>query len=112
MYVDDCRYLRGHELWLDGHRPRLLIASDTAGTAAVFELTNPELRLADGRLLPEQSLRLRVERRMDADAMAERISLHSYAREAIELELELRLDADFRPMLEIRGAVSPAARMQ
>jgi glycogen debranching enzyme len=110
VYVDDCRYLRGHELLLGGHRPRLLIASDAAGTAAVFEFTNPDLELADGRPLPAQSLRLRVERRMDAEAMAERISLRSYARETIELELELRLDADLRPMLEIRGAVSPAAR--
>jgi glycogen debranching enzyme len=110
VYVDDCRFLRGHELWLAGHRPRLLIASDAAGTAAVLELTNPDLLLGDGRPLPEQSLRLRVERRMDADAMVERISVHSYAREPIELELELHLDADFRPMLEVRGVLSPAQR--
>ena len=53
VYVDDCRFLRGHELWLGGHRPRLLIASDAAGTAAVLELTNPDLLLGDGRPLPE-----------------------------------------------------------
>jgi glycogen debranching enzyme len=110
LYLDDCRYLRGHELWLGGRPPRLLIGSDAAGTAAVFELTNPNLALGRGRTLPLQSLRVRVERRMLAGAMVDRITLRSYAREPIALELELRFDADFRPMLEVRGMASPAPR--
>jgi glycogen debranching enzyme len=110
LYLDDCRYLRGHELWLGGSPPRLLIASDTAGTAAVFELTNPDLKLAPGGMLPLQSLRVRVERRMLAGAMVDRITLRSYAREPVELELELRFDADFLPMLEVRGLASPEQR--
>jgi glycogen debranching enzyme len=110
VYLDDCRHLRGHEIWLGGSVPRLLIASDSAGTTAVFELTNPELILRDGRQLPLQSLRVRLERRMLARAMSECITLHSYAREPFELELELRFDADFRPMLEVRGMLSPIVR--
>ncbi|HTE63081.1 MAG TPA: glycogen debranching N-terminal domain-containing protein [Solirubrobacteraceae bacterium] len=109
-YLDDCRHLSGYELRLGGQAPRLLTASDAAGTAAVFELTNPDLTLADGRELPLQSLRVRVERRMLPVAMADRITVHSHAREPVELELELRLDADLRPMLEVRGMVSPTAR--
>jgi glycogen debranching enzyme len=110
LYLDDCRHLRGHELWLGDQPPRLLIASDAPGNAAVFELTNPDLALAAGGTLPLQSLRVRVERRMLPGAMVERITLRSYARDPVALELELRFDADFRPMLEVRGMVSPAAR--
>ena len=110
LYLDDCRYLCGYELWLGDVPPRLLIASDAAGAAAVFEHTNPDLVLATGRTLPLQSLRVRVERRMLADAMDDRITLRSYAREPVALELDLRFDADFRPMLEVRGVVSPAQR--
>jgi glycogen debranching enzyme len=110
VYLEDCRYLRGHELWVGGQPPRLLIGTDAAGTGAVFELTNPELSLEDGRRLPLQSLRVRVERRMLSDAMLDRISFQSYAREPFELELELRLDADFQPMLEVRGLVTGARR--
>jgi glycogen debranching enzyme len=86
------------------------VASDAAGSEAVYELTNPDLVLADGRDLPLQSLRLRVERRILAGAMLERIALRSHARDPVELELELSCDADFRPMLEVREQVEPAAR--
>jgi hypothetical protein len=110
LYLDDCRYLRGHELCVGGQSPRLLVASDAAGTAAVFELTNPELVVAGGRRVALQSLRLRVERRMLPNAMVERITLRSHARDPVPFELELRLDADFRSMLEVRGLVSPVMR--
>src|SRR4030081_1229200 len=90
VYLDDCRHLRGHELWIGGQRPRLLISTDTTGTAAVFELTNPELLLGGERTLPLQSLRVRVERRMLGSAMTEHISVRSHARDSVELELELR----------------------
>jgi glycogen debranching enzyme len=103
VYLDDCRFLRGHELRIGGRAPRLLISTDSAGTTAVFELTNPELVLRGDRELPLQSLRIRVERRMLPMAMVERISVRSHARDPVEFELELHVDADFRPMLEVRG---------
>jgi glycogen debranching enzyme len=110
VYLDDCRYLCGHELRLAGLTPRLLVASDAAGTGAVFEFTNPDLVLTDGGVLPLQSLRLRVERRMLSNGMLERVTVRSHAGDPVALELELRLDADFRPMLEVRGLAEPAAR--
>jgi glycogen debranching enzyme len=110
LYLDDCRYLRGHELRLAGRTARLLIASDAAGSAAVFELTNPDLDLEGGQTLPLQSLRVRVERRMAADGMLERITVHSHARARLELELELDLDTDFRTMFEVRGLLEPVPR--
>ncbi|MGZ6675078.1 MAG: glycogen debranching N-terminal domain-containing protein, partial [Solirubrobacteraceae bacterium] len=58
LYLDDCRHLRGLELWLEDRPPRLLIASDAAGTAAVFELTNPDIDLRSGHVLALQSLRV------------------------------------------------------
>jgi glycogen debranching enzyme len=110
VYLDDCRHLRSYELRIGGQPPRLLIASDAAGTAALFEFTNPDLVLAGGRELPVQSLRVRLERRMLEGAMLDRLTLRSYAREPAEFELELRFDADFRPMLEVRGLVTGATR--
>ena len=110
VFLDDCRYLRGHELRIAGRSPRLLAASDAAGAGAVFEFTNPDLALAGGGELPLQSLRLRLERRMLPGAMVDRITLCSHAREPVELDLELRFDADFRPMLELRELVEPTVR--
>ena len=110
IYLADCRHLRGYELWIAGREPRLLISNDSAGSAAVFELTNQDLVLADGRELPLQSLQIRLDRQMRPGSMLERISLRSHARDPVGFELELRLDADFSSMLEVRGLAPPIAR--
>ena len=66
LWFRDCRFLCAHELRLCGELPRLLTATDAAGSEAVHELTNPDLELASGERLPAESLRIRVERRADA----------------------------------------------
>ena len=105
LYLDDCRFLCGHELCVNGVRPRLLVASATPGSESVHELTNPALPLPGGRELPLQSLQIRFERRLADHGVEETILVHSYDREPLELELDLLLAADFEPMLAIRGIV-------
>jgi glycogen debranching enzyme len=106
LWFRDCRFLCVHELRICGQLPRLLTATDAAGTQAVHELTNPDLELADGQRLPGESMRLRVERTVEAaGAMRQRIAIRSYHRHAIQLPLEVRVGADFQPMLELRGIV-------
>ena len=106
LWFRDCRFLCVHELRICDQLPRLLTATDAAGTQAVHELTNPDLQLANGQGLPGESLRLRVERTVEAaGALRQRISIRSYHRHAIRLPVELRLGADFQPMLELRGIV-------
>ncbi|MGZ4219094.1 MAG: glycogen debranching N-terminal domain-containing protein [Solirubrobacteraceae bacterium] len=102
VYMNDCRFVRGYELRVGGRQPRLLISTDAAGTAAVYEFTNPELTHGSQEL-PLQSLRIRAERRMLPDAMVERVSVRSHARDPVMVEVELLLDADYSPMLEVRG---------
>ena len=107
IYRDDCRFLSGHELCVNGVRPRLLVASSALGSESVHELTNPPLPLPGGRVLPLQSLQLRFERRIvGATTVEEALLVHSYDRERLELDLDLLLDADFEPMLAIRGIVA------
>src|SRR5215210_2179062 len=111
LWFRDCRFLCAHELLIGGELPRLLTATDAAGTEAVHELTNPDLELPDGAPLPAESLRLRVERTVDAGgALRQRIAVRSYHRHPIRLPLELRLGADFLPMLELRGIVPKRER--
>jgi glycogen debranching enzyme len=106
LWFRDCRFLSTHELMICGELPRLLTATDAAGTEAVHELTNPDLVLASGERLPAERLRIRVERRADAEGvLRQRIAVRSYHRGRIQLPLELRLGADFLPMLELRGIV-------
>ncbi len=110
VYSNDCRFLSGHELCVNGVRPRLLVASAAPGSESVHELTNPALPLPGGRLLPLQSIQLRLERRVLGDCeLEETLLVHSYDREPLELELDLMLEADFEPMLAIRGIVAAGA---
>ena len=70
FYLDDCRFLSGRELRVNGVLPRLLVASAAPGSESVHELTNPALPLAGGRVLPlhrphvllEHELRARLAR--------------------------------------------------
>jgi glycogen debranching enzyme len=112
FYWCDCRFLSGHELRLSGARPRLLIASDELGSAAVHELTNPDVALDGGSgVLRAQSVEVRLERALTGGpVLRELITVQSYHVEPVELSLELRLRADFRPMMEIRGIVQMAER--
>jgi glycogen debranching enzyme len=104
VYRDDGRFLLGHELRIGGARPRLLVVSAPTGARSVHELTNPDLELPSGRRLPLQTLQLRLDRRLLDDAtLQERIHIHLYGREPVELEVDLALAADFRPMLALRG---------
>ena len=106
LWFRDCRFLCVHELRVCGELPLLLTATDAAGTEAVHELTNPDLELGDGERLPAESLRLRLESTVRAEgALRQRIAVSSYHRQPIRLSLELRLGADFLPMLELRGVV-------
>ncbi|MEA2333186.1 MAG: hypothetical protein QOH58_3324 [Thermoleophilaceae bacterium] len=110
LWYRDCRFLCVHELLLNGSSALLLQASDALGTRALHEMTNPELWLADGTLRP-QSLSLRCDREVSAPAfLEERLALRSHHDADIRVELELRLGADFEPMLAIRGLVERPRR--
>jgi glycogen debranching enzyme len=109
LYMDDCRHLSGHEVRIGGVMPRLLVASAPSGAEAVHELTNPDLRLGDGRELALQTLQVRLERRLLAEGrLRERLFVRLYGREAVDLDLEIALAADFRPMFAIRDIVQLA----
>jgi glycogen debranching enzyme len=106
LWFRDCRFLSAHEVRVCGELPRLLTATDAEGTVSVHELTNPDLELAGGRGLPAESLRIRIERRAEANgALRQTIAVTSYHRGPLRLPLEVRLGADFLPMLELRGIV-------
>jgi glycogen debranching enzyme len=116
LYLDDCRFLSVHELHVGGARPRLLVASADLGCESVHELTNPDLRLSGGRRLPLQALQIRLERVLESPTrLRERVHIHHYGREPLELEVTLALGADFQGMLALRGIVAlepPSVRVE
>jgi glycogen debranching enzyme len=105
LYRCDTRFLSTFELRLNGEVPVLLNHSVDRAFVATFQLVNPAL---DG--IPRQSLSLRRTRFVHR-GLHERIGLQNCHREPVQVELELRFDADFLDIFEVRG-YRPAPRPQ
>ena len=110
VYRDDGRFLLGHELRVARRAPSAARGLRADRRASVHELTNPDLELPGGRRLaaadapdPRSTGGCSTTRRCE-----ERIHVHLYGREPVELDVELALAADFRPMLALRGMARTA----
>ena len=103
MYRSDSRFLSTYELRLNGRRPILLNHGVDRAYVATFQLSNPILETRHaGTTIPKQSLSLRRTRFVH-NGVHERIGLQNCNRHAVEVDLELRFDADFIDIFEVRG---------
>jgi glycogen debranching enzyme len=103
LYMSDTRFLSLFELRLNGRRPILLNYSVGRAYVATFQLVNPALEPEVGSpAIPRQSLSLRRTRFVH-HGMHERIGLQNCNRHPVRVELELRFDADFLDIFEVRG---------
>jgi glycogen debranching enzyme len=103
LYRSDSRFLSTFELRLNGRRPILLNHGVDRAYVATFQLSNPMLDPRHGgAAIPKQSLSLRRTRFVH-DGVHERIGLQNCNRHPIEVDLELRFDADFLDIFEVRG---------
>lgn len=105
LYYHDCRYLNGYELRLGGARPTTLVGSAERGFSAVFQFTNPDLRLEHGRLIPKETISGRWLRVIDGERLAldDLLTLENLGLETIELPLELTFSAAFEDVFSVRG---------
>jgi glycogen debranching enzyme len=103
LYRSDSRFLSSYELRLNGRRPILLNHGVDRAYVATFQLVNPTLEARHGgATIPKQSLSLRRTRFVH-EGVHERIGLQNCNRHAIEVDLELRFNADFVDIFEVRG---------
>ncbi len=105
LYHRDTRYLSRFAMALQGTHPMLLSSSlrDDNG-ALICDLTNPDLRDASGLPLDHGRVHLRRTKFLwDASAF-ERLLIRNFSETARELTLEIRFDADFVDLFEVRGS--------
>ena len=104
LYYNDCRFLSGWELEVAGQHPRPLVCSAKRGDCASHELTNHELTVERGRVLPPQTLQIRVERDLlGGRTLEERITVRSFDTEPVTAKVVLRMRSGFEPMMWLRG---------
>jgi glycogen debranching enzyme len=102
LYFHDMRYLDRSVLRLNGERLSVLL-SEAEGASSVSELTNTDVQLRSGKTLPKERISIRRERKL-GDRVVETVEVRSYARQPVELTLELDLYTSFDAMFTVRGA--------
>jgi glycogen debranching enzyme len=104
LYFHDTRYVSHYELLVGGLRPILLSSTLTDdNTMLISDLTNPDL-FADKQLfLPHDSIHIRRSKFLAGGVCHERIIIRSFFDKAVSFPLELRFQADFADIFEVRG---------
>jgi glycogen debranching enzyme len=104
LYQDDTRYLSRFRLRLNGHRP-LLLSAGVKEDNALFgaDLTNPDMPLGEGLVLPRDLVHLFRGRFLRDATWHERIRLCNYSRGRVRISLTFDVDADFADIFEVRG---------
>ena len=103
FFHDDTRFLSCLELRVGG-RPTMVLSSNTERTfASQIELTTEPIRIRDSFEIPENTIHIRRQQLLKAETMFDRLSLVSFNREDVEVRVELRFDADFVDVFQVRG---------
>lgn len=98
LFVADTRYVSNHRITLDGRPPQLLNSARLSAYGARFELTNAG---SDEHDIHEHTVHLRVDRSIGR-GLHEDYDLTNFAAKAIELNLGLRIDADFADIFDVK----------
>jgi glycogen debranching enzyme len=108
LFHRDTRYLSRLELRLAGARPLLLssmVREDNILLAA--DLTNPDLELPSGKSLARGTLHIFRTKFLSNASCLERVVIHNYGDEPLDVDLTAMLGADFCDIFEIRGQRRP-----
>ncbi|TPL75257.1 amylo-alpha-1,6-glucosidase [Mesorhizobium sp. B2-3-13] len=107
LYFHDCRFLGGYEMLLAGVAPIVLASTAEEGHIALLQLTNPDLHVGQGTLIPKEELGLRWERVLDADQtrVRETISFRNFGHKAHHFSFTLGFRAGFEDIFNVRGLV-------
>ncbi|CDX57287.1 putative Amylo-alpha-1,6-glucosidase [Mesorhizobium plurifarium] len=107
LYFHDCRFIGGYRMTLAGLAPVVLASTAQKGYAALFELTNPDLRSNKDRLIPKDELGIRWERVLDAGqtCVREVLTIQNLGHEAHDFPLTLQFGAGFEDIFNVRGLV-------
>src|SRR5271169_2608746 len=105
LFHEDTRHLSHLELLVNGTPPLLLGSNLRDDNSAFFvDLTNPDLM--DGQRIVLEKDRVHILRTVFLwrDTAYQRLGVHNYGDEAIELRLTIRFENDFADLFEVRGA--------
>lgn len=104
IFHNETRHLSRLEMRFCGVRP-LLLSSTVREDNILFaaDLTNPDLDLDSGALLPRGTVHLYRTKFLTEKVCYDQITLNNYGDTAIDVEISFDFDADFADIFEVRG---------
>jgi glycogen debranching enzyme len=104
LYYHDCRFLNGYELQLAATTPQTLVSTAERGFTAIFQLTNPDIRMADGPLIRKEEIGVKWERVIDAHTLAlhEVITFQNFGLQPIKFPVSLTFQSTFEDVYAVR----------
>lgn len=104
LYHHETRFLSQWVLRLGRDRPVLLssrVRDDN--TLLAVDLTNPDMHLEDGTLVPRGSLHISRRRFLWQGTQYEKLHISNYSLDRVEVSLSIEFGADFADIFEVRG---------
>ena len=104
LYDRDTRYLSRFRLRIAGGRPLLLssVVKDDNAFLSV-DLMNPDLALENGAIVQRGTVHILRAMCLWDGACHERLTIHNYGADPVDLLLQLEFGADFADIFEVRG---------
>jgi glycogen debranching enzyme len=108
IFHKETRHLSRLELYICGVRP-LLLSSTIREDNILFgvDLTNPDINLPSGELLPRGTLHIFRTKFLTEGVCYERLTAHNFSNKTIDIELGMVFGADFCDIFEVRGQKRP-----
>lgn len=105
LYYRDCRFLNTYEMKIGDAEPNVLVSNDSRGYIAVFELTNPEIMVEEGKHIRRDEIGMTWQRVIDGEdpGLYDIIDIKNYDLESVEFRISLTFDAQFESLFAIRG---------
>ncbi|MEX0806540.1 MAG: glycogen debranching N-terminal domain-containing protein [Candidatus Binatia bacterium] len=104
LYYHDCRFVSGYEMKLAGIAPTALVSTAAQGFMAVFQMTNPEIRMADEGLIRKDNLGIKWERSINSGkpVLHDLLEFQNFGLKPIEFPISLAFQAGFEDVFAVR----------
>lgn len=104
LYAFDTRYLSQLDIRLSGARPILLSSTTRDDNATLTcDLTNPDLYDENGVTLEHGQIHIRRTKFLFRSVCHERLAIRNFSDQRQRRRLDVRFDADFADLFEVRG---------
>ncbi|HWZ52221.1 MAG TPA: amylo-alpha-1,6-glucosidase [Granulicella sp.] len=104
LFHEETRYLSRLELRIAGYKPLLLSSTTREDNVTVsVDLTNPDIELVSGELLPRGTLHVYRNKFLAESTCFDRISVRNFGSEPVDTDLCFIFAADFKDIFEVRG---------